>query len=208
MTLIAPSPVVYPLSPAARDAIRVHLQALSPADRRLRFGVPLSDETIAGYVARLDFERDAVFGVRDDDGTLIGMTHVATLDDAVELGLSVDPAQRGRGLAQAMFRRAALHARNRGFGQVFMHCLSENAAMMHIARKAGMRIVIDGSDRDASLALPPATPESVGKEFHEGQLVLLDWALRQTIGRARSLFAPAAAADASSGTRSGSGIAS
>ena len=182
--------IVHPLSPSSRPEILAHLLALAPEDRRLRFGVPLADETIAGYVARLDFDRDAVFGVRDDDGHLVGVTHVATLDDAVELGLSVNATQRGRGLAQAMFRRATLHARNRGFGELYMHCLSENATMMHIARKAGMRIVIDGADRDATLALPPATPLSVGEEIYEGQLVLLDLALRNAFAGARGALVP------------------
>lgn len=178
---VAGSLVVYPLGNDSRTQVLEHLLRLSSEDRRLRFGVPLAEESIAGYVARLDFARDAVFGVRDDAETLVGVTHVARIDDAVELGLSVDAAHRGRGIAKAMFRRAKLHARNRGFRQLFMHCLSENAAMMHIARAAGMRIVIDGTDRDATLSLPPATPLSVGAEFYEGQLVLLDWTLRTAL---------------------------
>jgi len=183
------SNIVHPLSAASRPEILEHLVALSPDDRRLRFGVPVTDEAIAGYVERLDFDRDAVFGVRDDGGALVGVTHVARLDGGVELGLSVHASQRGRGLAQAMFRRATLHARNRGVGELFMHCLSENAAMMHIARKAGMRIVIDGADRDASLSLPPATPLSVGEELYEGQLALHDWTLRSAVARARDAVA-------------------
>lgn len=178
--------VAYPLGNEARTQILEHLLRLSQDDRRLRFGVPLADDSIAAYVTRLDFARDAVFGVRDDGGTLSGLAHVARIDDAVELGLSVDAAYRGRGIAKALFRRAKLHARNRGVRQLFMHCLSENAAMMHIAREAGMRIVIDGTDRDASLSLPPATALSVGAEFYEGQLVLLDWTLRT----ARQAHAP------------------
>ena len=181
---VAPGFVVYPLSPESRPQILEHLLRLPPEDRRLRFGVPVSEETIAGYVEKLDFSRDAIFGVREDPSALAGFTHVAQLDDAVELGLSVDALHRGRGIAQAMFRRALLHARNRGFRQLFMHCLAENAAMMHIAREAGMRIVIDGSDRDASLSLPPATMLSVGTEYYEGQLVLLDWALRASVPHA------------------------
>ncbi|MCD6680601.1 MAG: GNAT family N-acetyltransferase [Burkholderiaceae bacterium] len=179
----APSVVVYPLSPDSRPQIREHLLRLSPEDQRLRFGVPVSAETIAGYVGKLDFSQDAVFGVRDDARALIGFTHVAQLDDAVELGLSVDALHRGRGIAQAMFRRALLHARNRGFRQLFMHCLAENAAMMHISREAGMHTIIDGSEREASLSLPPATALSVGTEYYEGQLVLLDWALHAALPR-------------------------
>lgn len=177
--------VVYPLSAASRPRILEHLVRLSPSDRRLRFGVACSDEAIAAYVERLDFERDAVFGVSDAEDLLVGITHLARVDDVAELGLSVSEARRGSGFAQAMFRRALLHARNRGFRELCMHCLSENAAMVHIARKAGMHILIDGTDRDAWLALPPATPVTFGEEIFEGQLVLLDWALRGAFPPAR-----------------------
>src|SRR5690606_12480885 len=68
------SNVVHPLTAASRPEILEHLVALSPDDRRLRFGVPVTDEAIAGYVERLDFDRDAVFGVRDDAGALVGVT--------------------------------------------------------------------------------------------------------------------------------------
>lgn len=178
--------IVHPVSAASRPEILEHLLRLSSEDRRLRFGGPSSDETLAAYVARIDFTRDAALGVRDDADALIGFTHVAAgADGAIELGLSVLESHRGQGLAQQMFQRAVLHARNRGIGELYMHCLSENAAMMHIARKAGMRIVIDGPERDAYLSLPPATPMSVGEEFLEGQLVLLDQALASAVRHAR-----------------------
>ena len=176
--------IVYPLSPDKRGDLKEHLIELSHEDRRLRFGGPTSDDTIAGYVENIDFTRDAVFGIRDDAGRLIASAHVAHLEDVVELGLSVQQARRGLGLAQALMRRAMLHARNRGIRELYMHCLAENAAMTHISRKAGMRIVIDGPERDAWLSLPPATPMSVGEEFRQGQLVLLDWTLRRVARRA------------------------
>lgn len=173
--------IVYPLSAESRSQILAHLLRLPLEDRRLRFGVAIPEETVARYVEGLDFSRDAIFGVREDSQTLIGFTHVASLEHAVELGLSVDVEHRGRGIARALFRRAKLHARNRGYRHLYMHCLAENAAMLHLAREAGMRIVIDGSDRDAALSLPPATALSVGAEYYEGQLVLLDWALRTAV---------------------------
>ncbi|MGD9944052.1 MAG: GNAT family N-acetyltransferase [Burkholderiaceae bacterium] len=177
--------IVHPLGPRTRTEIVDHLHSLSAEDRRLRFGVPAPDIMLQRYADSLDFDRDAVFGVRDDRGTLTGMTHVAPLPDGAELGLSVRPSERGQGLAQAMFSRAILHARNRGWAELYMHCLAENAAMMHIARKNGMRIVIDGPERDAFLALPPATPLSVGEEFYQGQLVLFDRTLRNVMRQAR-----------------------
>jgi GNAT superfamily N-acetyltransferase len=107
-----------------------------------------------------------------------------TADDAVrtchlaaELGLSVIPSRRKRGVASALFDRGVLHARNRGIVELFIHCLSENQAMRRIARKAGMRILVEGVDADAWIELPPATPFTLGEELVARQLTLVDLAL-------------------------------
>ena len=57
-----------------------------------------------------------------------GVAHLALLDDHAELGLSVLPGHRGRGVGSALFERGAEHARNRSVPTLFMHCLRENAA--------------------------------------------------------------------------------
>ena len=54
------------LNDNARAALLTHFLALSGEDRRLRFGTPLAPESIAAYVARIDFDHDAVFGIHDD----------------------------------------------------------------------------------------------------------------------------------------------
>ena len=174
--------IVYELPARRRPRIAEHLKKLPTEDRFLRFGGPTSDEAIDRYVESIDFERDVVFGIYGEArGELIAVTHVAQMNGAAELGLSVLPEHRARGLAQAMFRRAEIHARNRSVDELYMHCLAQNGAMMHIARKSGMRIVIDGPERDAWLELPPPSALSFGAELQCGQLVLLDRALRSTV---------------------------
>ena len=106
------------------------------------------------------------------------MAHVAFGDDHAELGLSVLPAHRGRGVGSALFERAAAHARNRFVGRLFMHCLRENAPIMRIARRYGMDIVTDIGDADAHLALPPASPASIAGEFVTDRFALYDHALK------------------------------
>ena len=54
------------LSRLERASLERHLLALDDEDRRLRFGIALSDQTIRDYVVRIDFERDAVFAAFDD----------------------------------------------------------------------------------------------------------------------------------------------
>src|SRR2546421_2790073 len=147
---------VSQLSPMHRPALLRHFLALDHNDRRLRFGAPLADSALRAYVARIDLERDAAFGVFDDELELAGVAHVARLEDEAELGISVLPKQRNRGIGGALLERAVLRARNWGVRALYIHCLRENEMMMHVARKRGMRIVTEQGEADAWLALAPA----------------------------------------------------
>ena len=148
-----------------RGALEAHFLSLGAEDRRLRFGGPIADDGLRAYVAHIDFERDGVFAVQDDDLRLVAVVHVAFSDASAELGLSVLPGERGEGLGNALLTRAVMHLRNRGSPEVLVHCLSENAAMMHLARKNGMRIISAGSESDARLASDPPTPHSQFAEW-------------------------------------------
>jgi GNAT superfamily N-acetyltransferase len=177
------------LNDNARGALLTHFLALPSEDRRLRFGTPLAPESIAAYVERIDFDHDAVFGIHDDALALIGAAHVAFGDGAAELGVSVLPGYRGRGVGSALFERAAEHARNRFVATLFMHCLAENAAMMHIAQRAGMEVVVGLGEADAHLELPPASPASIAGEFVTDRLALYDYALKANVAAWRSINA-------------------
>jgi len=163
MTNVAPLPVR--LHSTDRKALIEHFLALGADDRRLRFGASLSDDAVRNVEERIDFSRDEVFGVADDDLRLVGVVHVAFYPRKAELGLSVLPAWRGKGIGDAIFERAVMHLTNRAVREVFVHCLNENAAMMHLARKHGMRVVRDGPETDAYLVLPRPTPMSVATEW-------------------------------------------
>ncbi len=150
---------------ADRAAITEHFLALDREDRRLRFGAYLHDDAIRALEERIDFERDEIFGIFDDELRLAAVVHVAFYPDKAELGLSVRAGWRGRGLGNALFARAVMHLTNRGVREVFVHCLGENAAMMHLARRNAMGVVPDGPETDARLRLPRATAASILAEW-------------------------------------------
>lgn len=162
-----------------------HFIALASEDRRLRFGSGIHDQAIRSYVSRIDYDRDAVFGVLDDDLAIIGAAHLARGDGSAELGLSVSPGDRGRGIGAALLRRSHLHARNWGVRELFMHCLAENGPVMHLARKQGMQIATAAGDADAWLKLPPADVSSQVRAMIEQRIALIDYALKSQLAQGR-----------------------
>ena len=181
----APWIPIRSLSPRHRARILAHLMALSEGDRYLRFGYAAGDEQIGRYVAGLNFDRDEVFGVYNRKLDLIALAHLAypsadaLVPGAAEFGGSVMAHARGRGYGARLFEHAMLHARNRGLDTLFIHALSENTAMLRIARKAGARVERDGSETDAYLKLPHDTLASKVEQWVGDGAAELDYRLKQ-----------------------------
>lgn len=173
--------IVQRLAPAARDDVLAHLLRLPAEDRRMRFESTLSDEAIEGYVAGIDFHADRVFGIYTPDLRLVGMAHLA-LDPrtrTAEFGVSVDRAERGRGYGYALLERARLAAVNLGYGTLYMHCLSANRVMAHLAAKAGMKLVTGGGESDARVALEIASVGAIAEEAVADQIALADYLFKR-----------------------------
>ncbi len=193
------------LGESERPLYLAHLVSLGEQDRYLRFGSPLSDSSIERYVAQINFATDTLFGVFDDTLDLAAAGHFAPIPDraedgepvqrAAEFGLSVGANARGKGLGTALFLRAAAHARNLGIGMLFMHCLSENRAMMRIARKAGMDIQQAHGEADAYLTLKPGDIASAIEEGVQRQIALFDFAVKRQLLIARNALKRPAAAE-------------
>ena len=174
-----------------RERILVHLIALDEHDRYLRFGYAASDAQINDYVASLDFDHDHLFGIFNRRLELIAMAHLAVQkqvrspeDSAwAEFGVSVARKARGRGFGKRLFEHAALHARNLGIDTLFIHALSENAAMLKIARDAGAQVVRDGPESEARLKLPPDNFATHVDQVVEDQVAEIDYQLKRQARR-------------------------
>jgi len=175
------------LGPRHRERITAHLVALDERSRYLRFGYAASDAQIHRYVDTLDFEHDEVFGIFNRRLELIALAHLAHRDaDALrgraaasEFGVSVLPKARRRGFGRRLFEHAMLHARNRGVETMFIHALSENTAMLKLARNAGATIERDGSESEAWLKLPPDSLASHLDELLGERAAEFDYRLKE-----------------------------
>ena len=184
--------LVLELNASHQEMISGHLLKLSIEDRLLRFGMYASDNFINNYVDSLNFSRDAFFGVFDQSLNIIGLAHLAYPDHnfpsiTAEFGVSVSERGRDMGIGTALFKRAAMHCRNTDIEILYVHCLSSNEAMMHIAEKAGMRVENVGGETDAYLRLSPGDKNSILSEALQDQVATVDYSLKQSFHRAVKL---------------------
>ncbi|MFZ6862173.1 GNAT family N-acetyltransferase [Undibacterium sp. Ji67W] len=180
---------VKELSEKDRHRILRHFLALEESDRLLRFGTYLPDAMVEKYVEGLDFSRDKVFGVMSHHFRLVGVGHLAFAprsekdeatdkDTVAEFGVSVSKTARGKGVGAKLFERGAIHCRNADVDTLYMHCLSSNQTMIHIAKKAGMEIHREYGEADAYLKLLPADAVSVLREAVQEQVAAIDYTIK------------------------------
>ena len=178
-----------------RERIAAHLASLGERDRYLRFGYQATDAQLCKYVDMLDFDHDEIFGIFNRRLELIAMAHLAHSAAASpakpavsEFGVSVLPTARGRGFGRRLFEHAMLHARNRGVQTLLIYALSENTAMLKIARNAGATIDRMGPESEALLKLPPDTLGSHMGELLEQQAAELDYRFKRHARQVNSLL--------------------
>jgi RimJ/RimL family protein N-acetyltransferase len=185
--------MVRVLTSADRERLLKHFLALDQDDRLLRFGQAAPDHVIENYVRSMDFTRDTVFGVFDHQLHLVGVGHLAYLPAdsngrTAEFGVSVLESARGQGIGSKLFERAAIRSRNTHVTTLYMHCLSRNATMMHIAKKSGMKIEYAYGEADAYLSLEPADHSSIIAEMLQEQAAVFDYALKRQARQASKLI--------------------
>jgi len=176
--------LVRELGEKDRERLLAHFLALEEDDRLLRFGQVTPDHVIENYVRTLDFGRDTVFGVFDRHLRLVGVGHLAYLPAegdkrTAEFGVSVSESVRGQGIGTKLFERAAIRSRNTHVTTLYIHCLSRNKTMMHIAKKAGMKIEYAYGEADAYLTLAPADQNSIISEMLQEQAAVFDYVLKR-----------------------------
>lgn len=171
------------LSASHRGQILQHLLDLSAHDRYLRFGYPATDAQVQRYVEGLDFTRDEVFGIHGSQLELVAVAHLAfdvaaDKPKAAEFGVSVAGHCRGQRIGARLFERAVMHASNEGVQTIYIHALSENVAMLKIARKAGATVQRWGSESEAYLTLPVANLNSRLCAVWEDQIGEMDYRIK------------------------------
>lgn len=159
--------IIRPLTVFEREAVRKFYLSLSPDDRRKRFCCALSDETISGYVDRVNFSRDTVLGAFDEQAQIIGLAELIRAPAASEMAFSVRPDRRGQKIGTRLMQRLLLRARICGIGKVFVVFLSDNTPMRRMAGRAGMPVSVVDGEAHAARELPAPSAEELAHWFME-----------------------------------------
>jgi RimJ/RimL family protein N-acetyltransferase len=160
----------------ALAAYATHLKSLTEADRYTRFCYNIKDEGIDQFILSILYHADDhhLFTATIGD-TIVGFGHLAREGDDWELAVSVDSTCQGQGVANNIMDYMIDWGTTRGVHSVFMHCITQNAKIQHLARKHGLRMVErDGAEVTSRVDLPPATPMNYTADFIREQKDLLD----------------------------------
>jgi RimJ/RimL family protein N-acetyltransferase len=177
------------LSYLDRNLLSIHLLALSPEDRRLRFGVAATDEYIKKYVQKSIDDPSSQWFAIEVDSMLVAVCHAAIYENGeAELGFSVHEEYRNEGYAQILFDRAVTWLRSNGVANVFMHCLSENAAMRHIAKKNRMVVVTDSDESNAKVTVEPPTPLTSVADAYLDRIAVYDMFYKNSYRILKNMF--------------------
>ena len=168
------------------------LKARSLDSRSLYFGCGVADEGITDLVNGIieHSDRHYVLAAEDEDLEIVGTIHIAFINDhTVELGVMVAESYRGKGIASKMMDYAMTWCQNRRLQDVYMHCLSYNAPIIHLVKKYGLEISRDHSEADARVTLPPGNVLTVSQEVLLNQQYIFQRNYNQNIRSFKRILA-------------------
>jgi RimJ/RimL family protein N-acetyltransferase len=142
------------------------LKRLSDEDRRMYFGVTVTSDYIDHLIQRIvsDSENHHFLISYNCNGWL-GVLHIARVSDqSIEFGLSVDESYRNFGIGSDLLREGIVWARNRGYQQLYLHCVKWNTAMVHLATKHDLAMRHEDGDIDVLTQLTPPSWYSLQQE--------------------------------------------
>ena len=134
------------LTAADRPALLDHYLGLSLAERTAQFGHPLSDEKLAGFTRRLDFEADGHFAALGAASVFIGVAHCLVFDGQGVVSVQVAQGYRRRGVGTALGAQLTYFGRTRALSWLRAYFSKGDPIAASLARACGM-VLNFGIDR-------------------------------------------------------------
>ena len=153
-----------------------HLKNLSDADKYTRFCYNIKDENIDHFILSILYHSDDhhLFTATIGD-KIVGFGHLAREGEDWELAVSVNGEYQGQGVADQLMAFMIDWGKTRRVHSVYMHCITQNSKIQHLARQHGLRMVErDGAEVTSRVDLPKPTPMDYTADFMREQRELLE----------------------------------
>lgn len=136
-----------------------HLKNLKDEDRYTRFGYNPGPTAIDQMILDILYNQDKHFLFTYYDGDrIVGFGHLAREANDWELAVSVESDYQGRGIADSLMSYMISWGKTHGVHVVYMHCITENQKIQHLARKYGLKTIDrSGHEITAQVELPEPT---------------------------------------------------
>jgi acetyltransferase len=140
--------VLRPIRPEDTAQHRQFLRRVSPQDLYTRFFSSVRElpESDLAYFTQIDYDREMAFiAVAADSaeaGEILGVARACADPDnsAAEFAVLVRSDLKGQGLGALLMRKLIRYCRERGTRELWGSVLTENSAMLHLARALGFHI--------------------------------------------------------------------
>ncbi len=135
--------------------------------REMYFGVAAGTGVVDSLMGRIEANPDRhKFLVARNCTAWLGVLHIAEIDPtSVEFGIIVKQELRGEGIGGSLIDEALTWCRNRGYRDLFMHCLERNHVIRHLCEKYGLEPRSQSGESEVKIKLLPPSFISLNKEI-------------------------------------------
>jgi GNAT superfamily N-acetyltransferase len=109
--------------------------------------------------------KEHYFLIATQGTTWTGVIHMARISEhEIEFGIMVADQYRNRGIADQLMSEAIVWIRNRGYTELFMHCLGCNKPIQHLCQKHGLMPRNIMGDSEVKIQLNPPSWVTIASE--------------------------------------------
>ncbi|MBC7475710.1 MAG: alpha/beta fold hydrolase [Candidatus Sericytochromatia bacterium] len=164
--------IIKKISGLQRNEVWSHLRGLDKEDQALRFGYLMVSEKITEYVLKINFNRDLIVGLFNDE-KLIGFCHGVSYEEkgiaVAEVGISIDKKYRANGDGHKMLECLFDLAKQKSIKKIHIHTLARNYPMRKILKKMNGEISIFEDEVTMSFNVGKVEEEEImGNYFLDG----------------------------------------
>ena len=135
-----------PIRPEDEPSLQEGFKKLTEHDVRMRFFAPMKalDHRLAARLSQIDYDREMAFVAYDPEigaGDLWGVVRCHSDPDKAraEFAITVRSDRKQRGLGSALMNKLVDFCREQGVGELWGDVLTENRAMIALAKRFGFR---------------------------------------------------------------------